>query len=78
MLKRLRIVFALVTFTILVYVKITEDFAAMSYVMLFLGSLMLLIGIEYLKKETAPYLGYFFIIAALFNYYVCVESYLMG
>ncbi len=77
-LKRIRIGLAVVTFSIIAYVKITEDYAAMSYMMLFLGGLMLVMGIEYFKKDSTPYLGYFLLVAALFNFYVSIKSYLIG
>lgn len=77
-LKRIRIVLAVVTFSIIVYANIAEDYAAIPYMMLFLGSLMLVMGIEYCKKEATPYLGYFFFVAALFNFYVSIKSYLIG
>ncbi|WP_428845858.1 DUF3953 domain-containing protein [Guptibacillus hwajinpoensis] len=51
---------------------------AIPYMMLFLGSIMLVMGIEYCKKEGTPYLGYFFFVAALFNFYVSIKSYLIG
>lgn len=50
----------------------------MPYMMLCLGILMLVMGIEYFKKEAMPYLGYFFFVAALFNFYVSIKSYLIG
>ncbi|WP_369290136.1 DUF3953 domain-containing protein [Anaerobacillus sp. 1_MG-2023] len=46
--------------------------------MLFLGSIMLVMGIEYCKKEATAYIGYFFFVAALFNFYVSIKSYLIG
>lgn len=77
-LKRTRIGLAVVTFSIIVYANITEDYEAMPYMMLCLGILMLVMGIEYFKKEAMPYLGYFFFVAALFNFYVSIKSYLIG
>ncbi|CAM3909184.1 DUF3953 domain-containing protein [Mesobacillus zeae] len=77
MLKILRIIFSITVLTLSGYGLITKNFELSSYMIFFLGALMLVTGLVELKQDRKGFWGYMSIIASLFAFFVVIEGFLL-
>ncbi|ODG90939.1 hypothetical protein BED47_07835 [Gottfriedia luciferensis] len=72
MLKKLKNVFALLTFVLAVYALITDSFVVMPYTLFFLGVTLLIMGMQEKRKP----LNYAFFLVSGLNIFVSIKSFL--
>ncbi|WP_328178408.1 YczI family protein [Peribacillus frigoritolerans] len=77
LLKIVRIILAIIVLTLSVYQLITDNFEVMPYSMLFLGALMLVIGLAELQKDRKGFGGYMCIVVSLFLFFVSIQDFLI-
>ena len=78
MLKTLRIVFAIITLVLASYGLITGNSGVVSpYMMLFMGAMLLVMGISEIKNERKQ-IGFISIIVSLFIFYVSIQGFLFN
>ncbi|WP_068677554.1 DUF3953 domain-containing protein [Oceanobacillus sp. Castelsardo] len=75
--RLLRIVLSVVTVVLALYGLITRNFDLSPYMMLSLSTLLLIIGIDEIKKHGKASWGYINIIVSLFGYYVSIQGFLI-
>ena len=78
MLKLLRIVFSIIVLTLSGYSLTTKNFELSSYMIFFLGALMLVTGLVELQKDRKGFWGYMSIIASLFAFFVAIQGFLLN
>ena len=76
--KIIRIILAIIVIGLSSYSLISENFGLMPIMMLFLGALMLAIGLSELQKDRKRFEGYMFIIISLFVFYVSIQGLLLN
>lgn len=78
MLITLRIVFAIITLVLAGYGLITGNSGVVStYMMLFMGAMLLVMGISEIKNERKQ-IGFISIIVSLFVFYVSIQGFLLN
>jgi hypothetical protein len=77
LIKKSRIVFAIIVICLSGYSLITNDFELMPYLMLFLAIFMLVTGFAELQKDRKSYWGYLSIIVSSFAFLVSIQSFLL-
>ncbi|MBP1971072.1 hypothetical protein J2Z83_003209 [Virgibacillus natechei] len=78
MLKTLKIVFALITLVLAGYGLTTgNSIVVLPYMMLFMGALLLVMGISEIKNERKQ-IGFMSIIVSLFVFYVSIQGFLLN
>ncbi|SFE00135.1 Protein of unknown function [Lentibacillus persicus] len=78
MLKTLRIVFAIITLVLAGYGLATGNSGVVSpYMMLFMGAMLLVMGISEIKNERKQ-IGFMSIIVSLFVFYVSIQGFLLN
>lgn len=77
MLTLLRYIFSVLGMLFAAYGLITQDFSYAPFMMLFLGLMMFIIGLEEFKKERKAY-GYLFVTTFLFSLYVSIQGFILG
>ncbi|MFD4817714.1 DUF3953 domain-containing protein [Peribacillus butanolivorans] len=78
MLKILRIVFSIIVLILSGYGLITDNFELSSYMIFFLGALMLVIGLAELQKDRKRFWGYMSIIISLYAFFVSIQGFLLN
>ncbi|MEJ9228795.1 DUF3953 domain-containing protein [Peribacillus butanolivorans] len=78
MLKILRIVFSIIVLILSGYGLITENFELSSYMIFFLGALMLVTGLAELQKDRKRFWGYMCIIVSLYAFFVSIQGFLLN
>ncbi|MFD4929734.1 DUF3953 domain-containing protein [Peribacillus butanolivorans] len=78
MLKILRIVFSIIVLILSGYGLITENFELSSYMIFFLGALMLVTGLAELQKDRKRFWGYMSIIVSLYAFFVSIQGFLLN
>ncbi|MFF2287876.1 DUF3953 domain-containing protein [Peribacillus butanolivorans] len=78
MLKILRIVFSIIVLILSGYVLITGNFELSSYMIFFLGALMLVTGLAELQKDRKRFWGYMSIIVSLYAFFVSIQGFLLN
>ncbi|MBK5443479.1 MULTISPECIES: DUF3953 domain-containing protein [unclassified Peribacillus] len=78
MLKILRIVFSIIVLTLSGYGLITGNFKLSSYMIFFLGALMLVTGLAELQKDRKRFWGYMSIIVSLYAFFVSIQGFLLN
>ncbi|KON70866.1 DUF3953 domain-containing protein [Peribacillus butanolivorans] len=78
MLKILRIVFSIIVLILSGYGLITDNFELSSYMIFFLGALMLVIGLAELQKDRKRFWGYMSIIVSLYAFFVSIQGFLLN
>ena len=76
--KKTRIVFAIIAFSLSCYSLISRDFDLMPIVMMCLGAFMLASGLSELQKDRKRFEGYLFIIVSLFIFTVTIMGFLLN
>ncbi|MBB4823251.1 hypothetical protein HNO89_000469 [Sporosarcina luteola] len=76
MLKILRFVFAAVAFLFAAYGLLTKDYQLQPFMMVFLGFMMLIMGLEEFQKNQ-KFFGWLFVGIFLFALYVAVQGFLL-
>ncbi|MDC3424504.1 DUF3953 domain-containing protein [Aquibacillus sp. 3ASR75-11] len=76
MLKILRYVFSVVGILFAVYGLITKNLEFQPYMMLFLGLMMLVMGLEEFQKERKAY-GWLFFVVFLLSLFVSIKGFLL-
>lgn len=77
MLKILKVIFSIIVLTLAGYSLITKNFELSSYMIFFLGALMLVTGLAELQKDRKGFWGYMSIIASLFAFFVFIQGFLL-
>jgi hypothetical protein len=78
LLKTLRIVFAIITLVLVGYGLTTEKSGVvLPYMMLFMGAMLLVMGISEIKNERKQ-IGFISIIVSLFVFYVSIQGFLLN
>ncbi|RDW17303.1 YczI family protein [Oceanobacillus chungangensis] len=77
MLKILRYVFSLIGILFAAYGLITKNFEFQSYMILFLGLMMLVMGLEEFQKERKAY-GWLFVVVCVFSLFVSIQGFLLS
>ncbi|MGW6298983.1 DUF3953 domain-containing protein [Peribacillus butanolivorans] len=78
MLKILRIVFSIIVLILSGYGLITKNFELSSYMIFFLGALMLVTGLAELQKDRKRFWGYMSIIVSLYAFFVSIQGFLLN
>ncbi|MFB6805055.1 DUF3953 domain-containing protein [Peribacillus butanolivorans] len=78
MLKILRIAFSIIVLILSGYGLITENFELSSYMIFFLGALMLVTGLAELQKDRKRFWGYMSIIVSLYAFFVSIQGFLLN
>ncbi len=78
MLKTLRIILSIVGVVLAGFCLITKNFEFMPYLMLILGSSILITGLVELQKDRKGFSGYMCIIASLFVFFVSIKVFLLS
>ncbi|PEJ33297.1 hypothetical protein CN689_12260 [Peribacillus butanolivorans] len=78
MLKILRIAFSIIVLILSGYGLITENFELSSYMIFFLGALMLVTGLAELQKDRKRFWGYMSIIVSLYAFFVSIHGFLLN
>lgn len=78
LLKILRIVFSIIVLILSGYGLITDNFELSSYMIFFLGALMLVIGLAELQKDRKRFWGYMSIIVSLYAFFVSIQGFLLN
>ncbi|MFB7640723.1 DUF3953 domain-containing protein [Peribacillus butanolivorans] len=78
MLKILRIVFSIIVLYLSGYGLITGNFELSSYMIFFLGALMLVTGLAELQKDRKRFWGYMSIIVSLYAFFVSIQGFLLN
>lgn len=77
MLKTLRIVLAIIVIVLAGYGSLIGNSIVMPYMMLFMGAMLLVMGISEIKKKRKR-IGFFSIIVSLFVFYVSMQGFLIN
>ncbi|MGG0287580.1 DUF3953 domain-containing protein [Peribacillus butanolivorans] len=78
LLKILRIVFSIIVLFLSGYGLITENFELSSFMIFFLGGLMLVTGLAELQKDRKRFWGYMSIIVSLYAFFVSIQGFLLN
>ncbi|MGE6613710.1 DUF3953 domain-containing protein [Peribacillus sp. NPDC076916] len=73
-----RIILAIFVLALSAYQLITENFELMPYSMLFLGALMLVIGLAELQKDRKGFGGYMSMVVSAFLFFVSIQGFLLN
>ncbi|AVK96867.1 DUF3953 domain-containing protein [Lysinibacillus sphaericus] len=74
MLKILRILFSIVGICLALYGFITKDYKFQAYMILFLGLMMLIMGIQEFQHQK-KFTGWLLIFICLFSFFVAIQSF---
>lgn len=77
LLRILRYVFSVLGLFFAAYSLITQNFRVTPYMLLFLGLMMLVMGLEEFQKDQKAY-GSLFILVFLFSLYVSIQGFVLN
>lgn len=77
MLRILRYIFSVLGLLFAVYGLITQNFTFSPYMILFLGLMFLVMGLEEFQKERKAY-GWLLVIVFLFSLFVSIQGFLLN
>ena len=72
--KVIRILLGIIVIVFSSYILISRNYELMPFMMLLLGTLMLVSGIVELQKDRKKFEGYLFIIVSLFIFFVFIQG----
>ncbi len=78
LLKISRLILSVLLLSLSAYSLITKDFRFLSLMNLFLGGLMIVMGIDEFQKNRRSFMGFLFIGASMFGFYVALQGFLLN
>lgn len=70
----IRIILNVIVVVIAVYVLLKQNFTLLPYVMLTVGILVLVAGIEKIQKDRKEFSGYMFVLTSLFIFFISAQA----